>query len=184
MSTRGKILLGTISLLFVCLVVWVIRTTPEPPPDQPVIDTEKKMVYDGNTLSEERNGKRIWDLTAKRMETDLKSNNTELTELVGHFYREDGKSIELKAKHGIYQQDKQEIHIDGDVVATTSDGAKLTSDRLDWQEKEDMLVASGKVKVTKDDLEATGDRIESKDAFSHFWIRGNARIVKGAKKNE
>ena len=108
--------MGTISLLFVCLVVWVIRTTPEPPPDQPVIDTEKKMVYDGNTLSEERNGKRIWDLTAKRMETDLKSNNTELTDLVGHFYREDGKSIELKAKHGIYQQDKQEIHIDGDVL--------------------------------------------------------------------
>ncbi len=182
MNKWGKALIGAGILLFVCLVVWVVSTTPEPPPEEPLVDPSRKMTYDGNTLSGEQNGKKLWDLTAEHMEVDMNTNDTELENLVGHFYQEDGTSVELRAERGVYQKKKNEIHTEGSVVVTTTDGAKLTSDRLDWAEKEGMLTAEGKAKIEKDDLLAEGDRIESKDGFTHFWIRGNAHIVKGVKK--
>ena len=112
MSKQGKSLLSIAALLFLCLAIWVIRTTPDAPPAQ------------------------------------------------------------------------KEVLLDGDIVVTTSDGAKLTSDRLEWYEGKDLLAAIGKAKITKDDLLAEGDRIESTNGYQHFRIVGHAHLVKGHKGDE
>ncbi len=184
MSTRWKILSGITALLFVSLIVWVVRTTPETPPPIDKIETPATMSYGGNTITEEQNGVKIWDLTAESMEVETQTQNVMMKNLTGHFYQKDGNVIELRAKNGMYNQATKDVHVDTDVVVTTKDGAKMTGDSLDWRAAEGMLVARGKAKVTKDDMLAEGDLIEARDGLQKIKIQGNAHIVKGVKKDE
>ena len=65
MSKRGKILAGIFFVFFVCLVTWVVRTTPSAPPPEERIDPPKTMEYEGNTITEEKNGVKLWELTSE-----------------------------------------------------------------------------------------------------------------------
>lgn len=184
MSTRGKILSGVIVLFFICLVVWVVRTTPDAPPPIDRLEAPATMSYGGNTLTEERDGVKIWDLTAESMEVEIQSQNVMMKNLVGHFYSKDGNTIELHAQNGMYNQVTKDIHVDTEVVVTTTDGAKLTGDSLDWIAAEEILVAQGKARVTKEDMLAEGDRIEAREGMQKIKIQGHAHIVKGVKQDE
>ena len=64
MNKMRKFLLGAGLALFVALVIWAVTTVPEPPdkPEQPA-QSANIMSYDGNEISEEKDGRKIWDLT-------------------------------------------------------------------------------------------------------------------------
>ena len=180
MSTREKILATTLIIFFVCLVVWVVRTTPKTPPPQEKIDPPTVMEYEGNTITEEKDGVIIWELTCEKMRIDTLTQNIELDGLTGKFFQHDeDKSWTLTAKKGIYYQALKAIHVEGDVVVTNSDSAELKSDQLDWFADEEKIVANGNVKLSKDDLRAYGDMAYSSNAFKHFGLWGNAKILKG-----
>lgn len=179
MSKNWKRLIGLGALLFAALVIWVVATTPTEPPPLEHIDRPTTMEYEGNELSEEVNGVRLWDLTADRMVVDANTQDAELTKLVGHFYQADGRSIEFRADHGVYEYSTKDIHIDGNISVETSDGARLLSGKLDWINADGLLVATEDVKISRGDLKATGERAESSDGFKRFWLKGKAHITKG-----
>ena len=181
MDTKWKILLGVLGIAFVCLVVWVVKTTPDSPLPVDKIEPPTTMEYVGNTISEEVNGVKIWDLTAENAVVDVKTQNAELHNLTGHFYQQDGRFVELHAKYGTYDNSSKNVHVEGDVTITTDDGAKLTSVKLDWINSDNMLIATEKVKIAKDDIRASGDRAESSDGFKNFKLKGRAHIIKGVK---
>ena len=178
MDRNIKILIGIIAIAFVGLVIWVVQTTPDAPIPVEKVEPPKTMEYEGNTISEEVNGVKIWDLTADKAVIDIENQQSRLTNIVGHFYQEDGSTIELTAQAGLYDQLSKNVHIEGNVVVTTSQGAKLTSDKLDWNNEEATLTASEKVKISKDDIRASGDTALSNDGFKHFILRGHAHIIK------
>lgn len=184
MKIRGKMLGAIIGGLFVGLVVWVVATTPEGPPQIDRIAPPPTMEYEGNEMSEEVNGRRVWDLTAERMTVDINTQDAELVKPVGHFYNEDGRSIEFRADYGVYHYETKNINIEGNITVETSDGAKLTSGRLDWINAEGLLAATENVVITRDDIRATGDRAESTDGFNKFWLKGHAHITKGMSDEE
>jgi len=184
MNKKGKILVAILALLFVCLIVWVVKTTPDSPPEGKKFEPPTSMTYENNTIIEEVNGVRLWDVTAEKMNADFLTQNADMENVTAHFYKENGDSIELTADHGLYENVTKDIHVEGNVVVTTTEGAKLTSGKMDWFNENGVLVATDKVKITKDDMLAEGDRIESKDGFSKFLLKGHAHIVKGIKNSE
>ena len=182
MSTREKILATLLVIFFVCLIVWAVRTTPKTPPPQEKIEPPTAMEYEGNTIIEEKDGVIIWELTCEKMRIDTITQNIELDGFTGKFFQHDeNKSWELKAAKGVYYQIARVIHVEGDVVLTNSDGAKLESDRVDWFGEEEKIIATGNVKLVKDDMRAFGDMAYSNNAFKHFGLWGNAKILKGVK---
>ena len=181
MDTKWKIFLGVLGISFACLVIWVIKTTPDAPLPINKIESPTTMEYVGNTISEEANGVKIWDLTAEKVIVDIKTQNAELQNLTGHFYQQDGRKIELKARQGTYDNASKNVHVEGDVTITTDEGAKLTSVKLDWIHSDSLLIATDKVKISKDDIRASGDRAESSDGFRNFKLKGRAHIIKGVK---
>ena len=112
------------------------------------------------------------------IDVDIDSRNAELTGLTGHFYQKDGRSAEVKADHGSYDNETKDIKIDGNVQITTSDGAELTSDELLWTAEQGMLSAIGQAKVSNDTIRAWGERIDSTDGFNKIKISGKAHIEK------
>lgn len=180
MDKKRKLLLAAGLALFAALVVWAVSTVPERPelPEKPQVDN-KIMSYDGNEISEEKDGRKIWDLTAEHIEVNIDTKDASLESLSGHFYMEDGRVVEVKADKGTYTNATKDIAITGNVMVKNSDGTQLTSDELRWEAAKEILAAIGNAKAVKDDLLATGDRIESSDGFNKFKIIGKAHLVKG-----
>ena len=160
MSTRGKILAATIIIFFVCLVVWVVRTTPKEPPPMEHMEPPTVMEYEGNTITEERDGKIIWELTCDKMRVDSLTQDMELTNVRGKFY-EDDKTWELKAARGIYDRTEQIIYVEGEVVITNTDEDELHCEELSWLTEKETLIAEGDITVTnKDGAKLLAEKLE------------------------
>ena len=181
MNTKLKILLGVLAIAFIGVVIWAVTTTPEAPPATDKVESPTMMEYVGNTISEEVDGVKVWELTAGRALVDIPTQNAALQDIIGHFYQKDGRTIELHAKFGFYDNTTKNVRVEGDVTVTTDDGAKLNCVKLDWLNDEYKIVAYEKVSITKDDIKATGDMAESNDGFKNFKLKGHAHIIKGLK---
>ena len=184
MDKRLKILTTVGVILFVCLIIWTIRTTPKAPEPTERIEPPKVMEYEGNTIVEEKDGVKLWELTTEKVRVDTVTQIAEFDKVSGKFYQEDGKVLELTANNGTYDQRSRDVHVEGDVVVLDGDGGKLTSKNLDFKGAEEILIANEDVKIFKDDMQAFGDRAESKDGFKHFFLKGHARVLKGVKNDE
>lgn len=179
MDNKIKILAATGIILFACLVVWAVQTTPKAPPQVEKVEPPKTMEYEGNTIVEEKDGVKIWEITSEKVRIDSTTQIAEFENVSGKFYQEDGKVVELTAKIGTYNQQTSDVHLEGDIEVVDGDGGTLTSKSLDWNGAEEILTANDDVKITKEDMQAFGDKAESKDGFKHFFLKGHARILKG-----
>ena len=181
MSTRAKILTAVAVIFFVCLVVWVVRTTPDTPPPLEKFDPPTVMEYEGNTLTEERDGVIIWELTCEKMRVDSVTQNMELTGVKGKFYQRDEKNLtwELSAARGIYYKTDNIIYVEGDINLTNSDGAKLTCDMLEWFSAEEKLAATDNVNVLNSDgATLAADKVEWFSAEERIVATGNVKLAK------
>lgn len=213
MSTREKILVAIVIIFFVCVVVWVVRSTPKEPPPIEKFDPPTVMEYEGNTITEEKDGKIIWELTCDKLRVDSITQDMELIGVKGKFYEED-KTWNLTAAKGIYDQTGKIIYVEGDVVITNSDGAellsdeliwlsekeiltaignvkvtnddgaKLHSDKLEWFTAEEKLIATGNVKISKEDMRGFGDLAYAESNFKKFGLLGHAKVLKGVKDDD
>lgn len=182
MDKNKKILFAIVGLLAAALVVWTVTTIPDAPPKEKVEPASKTMTYEGNTISESRNGKTLWEITAEHIEINADTKDVTLENVTGKIYGDNGREVMLKADKGLYTDKEKDISLSENIDIQTNDGMSLTCDELKWFGKEEMLAAIGNAKAKKDDMEASGDRIESKDAFSKFKIIGNAHLSKGGSK--
>ena len=186
MERNGKILVATILGLFVALVIWVVSTTPDAPPPIEKLEPPSTMEYEGNTITEERRGVRLFEVTSGKMVVDAQTQNAEFENISGKFYQRDGKFVEFSARRGSYNHQRGDIHIEGEISVSNSEGAKLTSEKLDWIGDEGKLIATENVQISREDTRAYADRAEATNGLRHFKLIGNARVIKGAenKKSE
>ena len=184
MENKYKILIVAGVGFFVGLVIWVISTTPDEPPPSEKFEPPSKMTYETNTIVEEKDGVKLYELDATKMTVDAATQNAEFENIHGKFYQEDGKFVELTAQRGFYDRQSGDIHVEGDVVVTDSEGAKLTSGKLDWRGKDEILIATENVKISKEDMRAYGDIAEATNGLRHFKLKGNAHILRGVKESE
>ena len=116
MEKKYKILIGVAVIFFVCLVTWVVRTTPKAPPQHEKIEPPTVMEYEGNTISEEKDGKKVWEITADKMVMDSISQTAEIENIHGKFFKEDGKVMEITGDKGVYNQQTKDVHVEGNIV--------------------------------------------------------------------
>ena len=182
MSTRNKILIATVVIFFVCVVVWVVRTTPSEPPPIEKFEPPTVIEYEGNTITEEQDGKIIWELTCDKMRIDTITQNIELDGVKGKFYQygeDETTTWELTAATGVYYQIQKNIMVEGEVVITNSEGSQLLTDKLEWFAEQGLLSASGNVKIlNKDGAKLASDKVEWFTAEDKVIATGNVKISK------
>ena len=181
MENKFKILIAAIAILFVGVIIWVIATTSTEEPPATKFEPPATMEYETNNIVEEKDGKIIYELDAEKMIVEAATQNAEFENINGKFYQAEGKFVEITAKRGNYNHQTGDVHVEGDVVVTDSEGAKLTGGSLDWLGKEEILIATGNVQISKDDMRGYGDRAEATNGLRHFKLKGNARILRGVK---
>lgn len=181
MTNKAKFLAAAFGVLAIGLIVWSVSSVPE----APVIQEEtgpKVMTYDGNTISEEKDGHKIWEITSEHMEVDIHAQDMTMTGITGRFYAKDGSVANLKADSGVYGSKSKDVKLTGNIKVTNSDGAVLTCEEMHWLNKEEILAAIGKVSAVREDVLLTADRVESADGFNKVKAKGHAHIEKNEMK--
>ena len=127
---RKKWIYGGVAVVLLILIVWAVSTAPQTPTAADSSGAARVMSYEDNTLTEERDGRTVWTLTAKQLEVDLDTQDASMYGIEGTFYSEDGRTLTLKADEGHMDHETRDVVLTGSVNAVMSDGANLTANEL------------------------------------------------------
>lgn len=96
-------------------------------------------------------GKKTWELSGKS--ADIFSDVVLLKDISGKLYGEE--DIMLTAQEGSFDKQQALVHLENDVVITTSGGAQLTTDSLDWDRKNQVISTKDSVNIKKEEMTTT-----------------------------
>ena len=118
-------------------------------------------------------GKKSWDLAGKS--ADIFNDVVKLKEVVGNHYADKDK-INLTADNGNFNKTSGVVHLQDNVIITTSSGAKLTTDSLDWDRKQQMVSTMDKVNLSRADMNLSGEGAKGQTVLKQIVLEKNVRL--------
>ncbi|MFA4888263.1 MAG: LPS export ABC transporter periplasmic protein LptC [Candidatus Omnitrophota bacterium] len=94
-------------------------------------------------------GKKTWDLAGKS--ADIYTDTIKLSDVNGNMYGKE-EDVNLTAKTGDFNKVDGKMHLEKDVVITTSKGTKLTTDSLDWDRKNQLVSTKDVVNIQRENM--------------------------------
>lgn len=158
---------------------WVSGKDSPPPETAEAPSGGAPLTYVGNTLSEEQDGRKVWELTAQIIEIDMETNHTIMKQIEGTFYQDNGDAVTIRAPKAEYNVESKDLTLSEKVTAESTDGAVLIADRLLWLGEKRLFNGEGNVRLTRGDTVIVGDKLESDSNFRKFKMIGNAHITEG-----
>ena len=118
-------------------------------------------------------GKKSWDLAGKS--ADVFNEVVKLKEVVGNHYA-DKDSINLTADNGDFNKASGVVHLENNVVITTSSGAKLTTNSLDWDRKQQIVSTLDRINLQRSDMNLSGEGAKGQTALKQVALERNVRL--------
>ncbi|MBI3333032.1 MAG: LPS export ABC transporter periplasmic protein LptC [Candidatus Omnitrophica bacterium] len=97
-------------------------------------------------------GRRKWEIQGQT--ADLMDETVRLSPVSSTSFGE--VNVHLTASNGTYQKVRQDVHLEEDVVVTTSDGARLITDTMDWSNARSVATTPDWVTVTRPGMTVVG----------------------------
>jgi len=98
-------------------------------------------------------GKKRWQVEGES--ADVLEDVVKLDKVVAETYTDQGK-VDLKSDKGEYDKKNGKVHLEDNVVVTTSEGVKLTTERLTWDAQKEQVSTDKEVVIEKENLIAQG----------------------------
>jgi len=118
-------------------------------------------------------GKKAWDLAGKS--ADIENDVVKLKEVKGNHY--EGKdSISLTADTGDFNKKSGVVHLQDNVVITTASGAKLTTNSLDWDRKQQIVSTMDRVNLERSDMNLSGQGAKGQTALKQVVLEKDVRL--------
>jgi LPS export ABC transporter protein LptC len=111
-----------------------------------------QQIMDFSLASFGEKGKKAWDLTGRS--ADIFSDVVKLKDVIGNLYGKE-EDIKLTADKGDFNKAQGMIHLQDNVVITTSSGSKLTTDSLDWDRKNKLVTTKDMVNIERGNMVTT-----------------------------
>jgi len=118
-------------------------------------------------------GKKSWDLAGKS--ANIFSEVVKLKEVVGNNYAQND-TINLTADNGDFNKQSGVVHLQDNVIITTSSGTKLTTDTLDWDRKQQIVSTLDKVNLTRQDMNLSGQGASGQTALKQIMVDKDVRL--------
>ncbi len=120
---------------------------------QKKVEEEPKQQIDDFSISGfGEKGKKSWDLAGKS--ADMSTDIIKLNNITGNLYGEK-EDVRLTADKGNFNKAQGLVHLEENVVITTSQGAKLTTNSLDWDRKRQIVMTTDMVNIEKENMVTT-----------------------------
>lgn len=158
---RKRLLAAGISLFVVLIFdnqAYPQETREQAPLENTGQDSDQQ-ISDFSLAGFNEQGKKSWDLAGKT--ADIFDTVIKLQDVRGNLYSEN-EEVKLTADKGDFDKKEGKVHLEEDVVITTSSGAKLTTDSLDWDRKKQIVNTKDKVNIKKENLLATAQGLTGK----------------------
>ena len=108
-----------------------------------------QQISDFSLVGYAEKGKKDWDISGKS--ADIFDDVVKLKAVEGNLYGEE-EDIKLTAERGDFDKKQGKVHLEENVVITTTGGAKLTTDSLDWDRKKQLVSTEEVVNITKENM--------------------------------
>ena len=118
-------------------------------------------------------GKKSWDISGKS--ADIFTDVVKLKDVDGNLYDKTEK-VNLTAKNGDFNKADGKVHLQDDVVITTSSGAKLTTDSMDWDRKNQVVTTKDKVNIDKDNITIVGTGAHGEQNLNTVALNKDVRV--------
>ncbi|MCX5711133.1 MAG: LPS export ABC transporter periplasmic protein LptC [Candidatus Omnitrophica bacterium] len=126
--------------------------------EEPVMQSDQQ-ISEFNLSGYGDKGKKSWDLAGKT--ADIFTDTVKLKDVTGNMYGEQ-EDIKLTAQKGDFDKAQGKVHLQDDVVITTTGGTKLTTDSLDWDRKGQLVSTKDAVNIQRENMV-----IDAKGAIGH-----------------
>lgn len=152
-----------------------------PANQQAAAPASSNLTFAGSSIVEEKNGKKVWELNAESIEADPAGKIVYLKKIKGVFYQDKGGTLDIVAQEGVLDTKTHDITLQGDIKATSSDGAVFTAPQGIYNEQTKIFTGTGGITLTKGDTVISGDKIDADASMEKVKIQGNAKVVTGGK---
>ena len=129
---------------------------------------------DGFTLTQTRDGSRVWSLSAARALVYEKADRVEMTDLRIDFFDDAGETMStLTADEGLLSRRTSDMEVLGNVVVYAADGTVLTTEKLTWNERTGKIETDRPVRATKGSDVMTGVGVEADPDLRNIRIKSD-----------
>lgn len=118
-------------------------------------------------------GKKSWELSGKS--ADIFDEVVKLKDVVGNLYGAE-EDVNLTADKGDFNKSNGKIHLEKNVVITTSSGTNLTTDSLDWDRKNQLVTTPDIVNIKKEDMLTTGKGAVGKMDLNQVTLQKDVQV--------
>ncbi len=126
------------------------KESPLPPTGGPVAVNDAVSVF--TLVGHTETGRKKWEIQGET--ADLLGESVQLSPVTANNF---GKTdVHLTARQGRYHKTTQDIYLKKNVVVTTSDGIRLTTDSLKWIARQEFGRTLDPVRVTQSGMTVTG----------------------------
>jgi LPS export ABC transporter protein LptC len=161
-----KILTSVLVLLFSAAPVLGIQ--------EPVFSQESnQQIQDFSLSGYGEKGKKSWDISGET--ANILTEVVKLNNVIGNLYGKD-EDVQLTAERGDFNKVDGRVHLEQDVIITTSSGAKLMTDSLDWDRKNQLVSTAAPVDIQRDNLRAKASGARAEPGLKKVALEKDVRL--------
>ncbi|MBM3243845.1 MAG: LPS export ABC transporter periplasmic protein LptC [Candidatus Omnitrophica bacterium] len=139
----------------------------------PAVEPPGQQISDFSLVGYEDKGKKSWDISGKS--ADIFTEVVKLKDVNGNLYGAN-ENVNLTAKKGDFNKEEGKVYLKEDVIITTSSGAKLTTDSMDWDRKNQLVRTEDKVKINKDNIDIVGTGAYGEPNLNKVALNKDVRV--------
>jgi LPS export ABC transporter protein LptC len=151
-----------------------VRGRPAPPP----ASVEAKADYRVSEIhiNETLEGSLRWSLDADHAEVYEKRQETVMQRVAIRVFSKDADWTVTAAK-GVLNNETRDVALAGDVVVTSRDGLRMTTESLRWRNKERALDTEDPVEITREGTTITARGLDVRMQEQHAVLGSRVRVV-------
>jgi LPS export ABC transporter protein LptC len=157
------------------VVAWKVRGRPaptQPAPPGPQADYQVSEIHINETLE----GNLRWSLDADRADVFDKTQETIMRRVAVRVFSKEAEWT-VTAQEGVLDNQNRDVALKGDVVVTSKDGLRLTTESLRWRNKERALQTDDPVEITREGTTIRGRGLEVRMDEQHAVLGSRVRVV-------
>jgi LPS export ABC transporter protein LptC len=148
------------------------RPAPAPPPAEAKADYRVSEIHINETLE----GSLRWSLDADHAEVYDKRQETLMRRVAIRVFSKDAEWT-VTAAEGVLNNESRDVALKGDVVVTSRDGLRMTTDSLRWRNKERALETQDPVEITREGTTISGRGLDVRMEEQHAVLGRRVRVV-------
>ena len=132
-----------------------------------------QQIMDFSLASFGEKGKKTWDLSGKS--ADIFQDVVKLKDVIGNLYGKE-EDVKLTADKGDFDKTQGKIHLEDNVIITTSTGAKLTTDSLDWDRKNKLVTTQDAVNIERGNMVTTASGVRGEPDLKKISLEKDVTV--------